>query len=97
MLGVQRVGVEDSFFDLGGDSLSAIRVIAAISTELNTHLAVRTLFHAPNVRSLRRQLDSRASEVEVVSPVEFLKRGYRCSAVLHSSFEWGELAVSGSW
>jgi amino acid adenylation domain-containing protein len=74
VLGVQRVGVEDSFFDLGGDSLSAIRVIAAISTELNTHLAVRTLFHAPTVRSLRRQLDSHASEVEVV-PVEFLREG----------------------
>ena len=30
VLGLERVGVEDSFFDLGGDSLSAMRVIAAI-------------------------------------------------------------------
>ena len=32
VLGLDRVGVEDSFFDLGGDSLSAMRVIAAINT-----------------------------------------------------------------
>ena len=32
VLGLDRVGVEDSFFDLGGDSLSAMRLIAAINT-----------------------------------------------------------------
>src|SRR5262249_4240824 len=32
VLGVGRVGVDESFFDLGGDSLSALRVNAAINT-----------------------------------------------------------------
>ncbi len=31
VLGIERVGVDESFFDLGGDSLSAMRVIAAIN------------------------------------------------------------------
>ena len=35
VLGLERVGVDDSFFDLGGDSLSAMRVIAAINTSLD--------------------------------------------------------------
>ena len=47
VLGVDRVGVDESFFDLGGDSLSAMRAIAAINTALDTHLAVVTLFDAP--------------------------------------------------
>ena len=34
VLGLDRVGVDDSFFDLGGDSLSAIRLIAAVNTGL---------------------------------------------------------------
>ena len=74
VLGLERVGVDDSFFDLGGDSLSAMRVIAAINTALDTHLAVRTLFYAPSVRSLSEQLGRHDSAVEVV-PVEVLKEG----------------------
>ncbi|WP_155764673.1 non-ribosomal peptide synthetase, partial [Mycobacterium intracellulare] len=74
VLGLERVGVDDSFFDLGGDSLSAMRVIAAINKTLDAGLAVRTLFHAPSVRSLSRELGRDAGEVEVV-PVEFLKGG----------------------
>ena len=61
VLGLERVGVDDSFFDLGGDSLSAMRVIAAINTSLDTHLAVRTVFDAPSVRSLSQQLGRHAS------------------------------------
>src|SRR4029077_12929086 len=74
VLGLDRVGVDDSFFELGGDSLSAMRLIAAINTTLGTNLAVRTLFHAPSVGSLSQQLCRHASEVEVV-PVEVLKEG----------------------
>ena len=61
VLGLERVGVEESFFDLGGDSLSAMRVIAAINTSLGIHLAVRVLFDAPSVRSLSQQLGRHAS------------------------------------
>ena len=74
VLGLERVGVEDSFFDLGGDSLLAIRVIAAINTALDAGLAVRTLFDAPSVRSLSQRLGSPDSAVEVV-PVEVLQEG----------------------
>jgi non-ribosomal peptide synthase protein (TIGR01720 family) len=66
VLGVDHVGVDESFFDLGGDSLSAMRVIAAINTALDSRLVVRTLFEAPSVRSLSQQMDRHASSVEEV-------------------------------
>ena len=75
VLGVDRVGVDASFFDLGGDSLSAMRAIAAINTALDIHLAVPTLFDAPSVRSLSQQLGRHASsvqEVRAVSPASDL-------------------------
>ncbi|MGO9035955.1 thioesterase domain-containing protein, partial [Mycobacterium sp.] len=74
VLGLERVGVDDSFFDLGGDSLSAMRVIAAVNTALDAGLAVRTVFEAPSVRSLSEQLGRHDSAMEVV-PVEVLKEG----------------------
>ncbi|MGV0816246.1 amino acid adenylation domain-containing protein, partial [Mycolicibacterium boenickei] len=52
VLGLPRVGVDDSFFDLGGDSILAMRVIAAVNTSLDAGLAVRTLFDAPTVAQL---------------------------------------------
>ncbi|SKD24670.1 Probable peptide synthetase NRP [Mycobacteroides abscessus subsp. massiliense] len=60
VLGVERVGTDDSFFDLGGDSISAMRVVAAINTSFDAQLAVRTLFEAPSVRSLSGYLDGAA-------------------------------------
>ncbi|BBY20963.1 non-ribosomal peptide synthetase [Mycobacterium stomatepiae] len=58
VLGIERVGVENSFFDLGGDSLSAMRVVAAINTAFDSSLSVRTLFEAPSVRTMSQRLDS---------------------------------------
>jgi thioester reductase-like protein len=61
VLGVERVGVDDSFFDLGGDSLLAMRLVAAIETGLDAGLSVRTVFEAPSVRSLSQRLGRHAS------------------------------------
>ncbi|MFV8052110.1 amino acid adenylation domain-containing protein [Mycobacterium sp. 48b] len=56
VLGVDRVGVETSFFDSGGDSISAMRAIAAINGALDVELTMLTLFEAPSVRNLAQQL-----------------------------------------
>ncbi|WP_138996528.1 non-ribosomal peptide synthase/polyketide synthase [Rhodococcus zopfii] len=55
-LGIDRVGIDDSFFDLGGNSLVATRVLARINTALGTDVGVRALFEAPTVRTLSAAL-----------------------------------------
>lgn len=56
VLGADRVGVDDSFFDLGGDSLSAMRVIVAINAALNADLRVGALFDAPTITQLAARI-----------------------------------------
>ncbi len=72
VLGVDHVGVDASFFDLGGDSLSAMRVTGAINAALGINLAVRAVFDAPSVRSLSRRLGAHVGavvEVAAANPV----------------------------
>ena len=61
ILGLDHVGIDDSFFDLGGDSLSAMRLMAAINADLNADVSVRTLFDAPTVGQLAPRLAEGAS------------------------------------
>ena len=66
VLGLERVGVDESFFDVGGDSLLAIRLIEAINTGLDVHLSVRALSNTPSVRGLSQQLDKQSVESQFV-------------------------------
>ncbi|WP_156622950.1 condensation domain-containing protein, partial [Mycobacterium sp. 1164966.3] len=52
VLGLARVGVDESFFELGGDSLSAMRLIAVVNKTFDAAVAVRVLFEAPTVAQL---------------------------------------------
>ena len=63
VLGLERVGVDDSFFDLGGDSLSAMRLVAAINTGLDAGLSVRAVFEAPTVAQLAPRIGGDAGRL----------------------------------
>lgn len=70
VLGVERVGVDDSFFDLGGDSLSAMRLIAAVNADLNAVVSVRTVFEAPTVGQLAPRIADASSSLSPLVAAE---------------------------
>ncbi|ONI86948.1 hypothetical protein ALI144C_09860 [Actinosynnema sp. ALI-1.44] len=57
-LGMSHVGAHDDFFDLGGDSLVAARILGAVRDELGDGLTARTFFQAPTVARLAALVDA---------------------------------------
>ncbi|QRK05623.1 amino acid adenylation domain-containing protein [Archangium violaceum] len=61
VLQVERVGVDDAFFALGGNSLLALQVHRRLKTALGTELALTQLFQYPTVRALAARLSKQDS------------------------------------
>ena len=57
LLGHDRVGVDDSFFDLGGHSLVATKLATAIRSECGVELGIRDIFELATVGLLAERVD----------------------------------------
>ena len=52
LLGVNEIGIDDNFFDLGANSLMMVRVVEKIRAELGLKMSVVRVFQFPTLRSL---------------------------------------------
>ena len=65
----KRAGLDgtDNFFDAGGDSLSAVRLLCRIEEEFDVDLSIHDLFTNPTIDSLSRLLESDSTETNYTS------------------------------
>ncbi|MFD4574633.1 amino acid adenylation domain-containing protein [Streptomyces sp. NPDC058417] len=71
VLGVDRIGIDDSFFDLGGHSLLATMAVSRIAQRLGRDIPLRTVFENPTVRGFApRVAAARPGDTTEVTPVD---------------------------
>ena len=90
VLGWENIGIHDNFFDLGGDSLLAIRSIAAIKQLLSKRIMVRDFFDFPTITSLSQRIDNLEEHspiIEKKKKTKFIPLSFNQEAlwVIHNS------------
>jgi acyl-CoA synthetase (AMP-forming)/AMP-acid ligase II len=68
ILGVEMVGVNDDFFNLGGDSILATQVISQMREVMRVELSLVNMFETPTIAELARSLISLRHKVEGSTP-----------------------------
>ena len=56
--GIQNVGINDDFFELGGDSLKAMSVIAHIKKKLSVQIPLAAFFNTPTIAQMAYYIDN---------------------------------------
>ncbi|MES1245845.1 MAG: amino acid adenylation domain-containing protein [Acidobacteriota bacterium] len=74
VLGVERPGIHDDFFDSGGHSLRATQLVSRVRSVFGVDLALRSLFERPTIAELSSELESllrqgRSLEAPPILPV----------------------------
>ncbi len=70
ILGIDKAGVFDNFFESGGDSLTALRLLAALEKHFNARLPVASLFGAQTIAQLALVINSRLSDWSPIVPIQ---------------------------
>ncbi|WP_103308734.1 MULTISPECIES: non-ribosomal peptide synthetase [unclassified Pseudomonas] len=73
VLKVDQIGVDDSFIELGGYSLTSIRIIAQVRELFDVQIGASALFKTPTIRQLAQQLqDDAPASAQLEAKAEIL-------------------------
>jgi acyl-coenzyme A synthetase/AMP-(fatty) acid ligase/acyl carrier protein len=62
-LSVKQVGISDNFFDLGGHSLAATRVVSRVIQQFQLNIPIRFLFESPTIAAMATLIDAHQANI----------------------------------
>lgn len=77
LLGVGRIGVTENFFELGGDSLRALRFVNRLREQLGLQLSITSVFAAPTIKEMAALLQQPAVTREAPHRIGAVDRAAR--------------------
>lgn len=80
LLGQSPIGIHDNFFNLGGHSLKATRLLSRIKREFNAKLTLKDLFAVPVLEQQALMIDSAVEETYTDIPLAALQDSYPLSS-----------------
>jgi amino acid adenylation domain-containing protein len=80
LFGFDKIGIQDDYFELGGDSLKAIAIIARIHKELNVIVSLAEFFQRATVENLSTYIHTRKEEIYESIPAVEMKEYYPVSS-----------------
>jgi amino acid adenylation domain-containing protein len=113
VLGVDRVGPADDFFQLGGHSLAAVELMRRVAAAFDVALPLRSLFAAPTIAAMAAEIARRkgreaapaaAALPPIVPDPEHLHEPFPLTDVQHAywigrsgAFELGSVSTHSYW
>lgn len=89
LLGIEKIGAEDNFFDLGGHSLIAVRLFAQVKSVFAVDFPISILFEAPTIRKCAALIAERGvvpdgeSRPEGAAPIKKAERRFKHLVPMH--------------
>ncbi|WP_442948492.1 aminotransferase class III-fold pyridoxal phosphate-dependent enzyme [Nostoc sp.] len=75
LFGFDNVNIHDNFFDLGGDSLTALQAISLLNKKLDVDIPIESIYEAPTINSLTNIICPEQNEI--LSAKQSISRGQR--------------------
>lgn len=72
ILGLKKIGIKDNFFEIGGHSIKAIKVISQVNKEFNIEINIRNLFLNPTIEHLAAQINFMTKQKEIMLETQTL-------------------------
>ncbi|WP_103866071.1 non-ribosomal peptide synthetase [Aquimarina sp. I32.4] len=74
LLKIEKVGIHNDFFDLGGNSLLVVRLVSLIRKQFSVEISIKEIFELPTIFSLSKSIEADKNNKSILPEIEVYSR-----------------------